>query len=325
MRPLDDIVRAIQEAQTIALVSHVNPDGDTMGSVLALKQGLERLGKRATAFCQDKVPDNLSFLEGAWDFRKPESAKGERFDLLLCVDVADEDRMGGCAVLKDCCDRMAQIDHHGTNPNYAELNCVDAHAPATGLIARELLARLGVAMDAKIAACLYVAISTDTGNFAYASTSPEAFRVTAELMEAGLPLSEINRRLYRQREMAQVLLIQRALKSLTFYHGGAITSMALRRQDFDDCGAMAEHADTLVNYGLDILGVRMTVFARETETPGEVKLSLRAVEPCSVSEVAKHFGGGGHEQAAGATVRGSLEECVTRCVTALGEALEKSE
>ena len=321
MRPLEKIVDAIRAAHTVALVSHVSPDGDTVGSTLALKSGLDKLGKATAVFCQDKVPDNISFLKGAREYRKPENAADERFDLLICVDVADEGRMGRCAALLDRCAHTAQVDHHGTNPHFAALNCVDAEAPATGLVVHELLTRLGVAMDADIAACLYVAISTDTGNYAYNSTSPEAFRVTAELLEAGLPLSEINRRLYRQREMPQVLLMRRALGSLTFHHGGTITSMVLSRQDFADCGALAEHADTLVNYGLDIIGVRMTVLARETGNPGEVKLSLRAVEPDSVSGVAQSFGGGGHAQAAGATVKGTLEECVARCVAAMAEAM----
>lgn len=321
MRPLEKIMEAIRAAETIALVSHLNPDGDTVGSVLALKNGLDKLGKKTAVFCQDKVPDNISFLKGADEYRHPEDASDERYDLLICVDVADQDRMGSCAILLERCDQVAQIDHHGTNPGYATHNCVDAEAPATGLVIRELLDRLGVPLDKDIATCLYVAISTDTGNYAYASTSPEAFRVTAELLEAGLPLSEINRRLYRQREMPQVLLIQKALSTLTFHHNGAITSMMLTRQDFIDCGALAEHADTLVNYGLDILGVRMAVLARETSRPGEVKLSLRAVEPDNVSGVAKSFGGGGHAQAAGATVHGQVEEWVARCVAAMAEAM----
>ncbi|MCH5287028.1 MAG: bifunctional oligoribonuclease/PAP phosphatase NrnA [Christensenellaceae bacterium] len=325
MRPMEEIIEAIHRAETVAVVSHVNPDGDTIGSALALKLGLDKLGKRTALFCQDRVPDRIAFLRDAGAYRRPENAGDGRYDLLICVDVADEHRMGRCQCLTERCARSIQIDHHGTNPNYAEMNCVDAKAPATALVIHELLERLSVPMDADIAACLYVAISTDTGNFAFASTNPETFRVMAELMEAGLPLSELNRRLYRQREIPQVLLTQRCLSSLTFHHGGDITTMTLSKQDFTDCGAMAEHADTLVNYGLDILGVRMTALLRETSVPGEVKLSLRAVEPASVSGVAKHFGGGGHAQASGATVKGSLDEWLPRCVEAMAKALETGE
>ena len=325
MRPLEEIIGAIQGAQSVALVSHVNPDGDTVGSALALKLGLDKLGKRTAMFCEDKVPDRIAFLKGAETYRRLEDAPEERFDLLVCVDVADEDRMGSCRPLLERCTHTAQLDHHCTNPNYAAFNCVDPKAPATALVVRELLGRLGVAIDADLAACLYVAISTDTGNYEFASTSPEAFHVTGDLLSAGLPLSAISRRLYRQREAAQVRLIQRALSTLTFYHGGEVTSMTLTQQDFEDCEALPEHADTIVNFGIDIQGVRMTVLARETGAPGEVKLSMRAVEPDSVAEVAKAFGGGGHAQASGATVYGALDDCVAQCVAAFEETLEKSE
>lgn len=322
MRPLEGIIGAIRDARSVALVSHVNPDGDTVGSALALKLGLEKLGKTVVPFCRDKVPDNIMFLAGAGEFRNLEDMPDTRFDLLICVDVADEGRMGTCAPLMTQSAHTAQIDHHSTNPNYCELNCVDDDGPATGLVAHELLARLGVPMDREIASCLYVALSTDTGNFAYTCTTPETFRVMAELMEAGLPLGELNRRLYRQREVPQVLLMQRALGSLTFHRGGQVTTMTLSQQDFSECGALPEHADTLVNYGLDILGVRMAVLARETSVPGEIKLSLRAVAPDRIDGIAQSMGGGGHTQAAGATVKGTLEECVSRCVAAMEQALE---
>ena len=325
MRPLEGIIEAIHGARSVALVSHVNPDGDTVGSALALKLGLEKLGKTVVPFCRDKVPDNIMFLSGAGDFRRLEDMPDARFDLLICVDVADEGRMGSCAPLMKGSAHTAQIDHHSTNPNYCELNCVDDDGPATGLVAHELLVRLGVPMDREIASCLYVALSTDTGNFAYTCTTPETFRVMAELMEAGLPLGELNRRLYRQREVPQVLLMRRALGSLTFHHGGQVTMMTLTRQDFEACGALPEHADTLVNYGLDILGVRMAALARESTVPGEIKLSLRAVAPDRIDGIAQSMGGGGHAQAAGATVKGTLEECVARCVAAMEQALEKSE
>lgn len=325
MRPLEGIIRAIRDAQTIALVSHVNPDGDTVGSALALKLGLEKMGKTVVPFCRDKVPHNIMFLAGAGDFRRIEDMPDAHFDLLICVDVADEGRMGTCAPLMSQSTCTAQIDHHGTNPNYCELNCVDDDGPATGLVAHELLARLGVEMDVDIAACLYVALSTDTGNFAYTSTTPETFRVMAELMETGLPLGELNRRLYRQREIPQVLLMQRALGNLTFHHGGRVTVMTLTRQDFDECGALPEHADTLVNYGLEILGVRMAMLARETNVPGEIKLSLRAVAPNRIDGIAQSMGGGGHALAAGATVKGTIEDCVARCVAAMEQALETNQ
>ena len=123
MRPLDGVISAIREAERIALVCHISPDGDTVGSALAVRLGLMQLGKDVALYCQDKIPEVLSFLPGAEGFRMPE--EGEHADLLLCLDVSDEKRMGRCNVLLQMAACTAQVDHHGTNPGYAQVNLVD--------------------------------------------------------------------------------------------------------------------------------------------------------------------------------------------------------
>ena len=322
-RPLDGVIAAIRKASSIALVCHVSPDGDTVGSALALRLGLMEMGKAVTLFCQDKIPDILSFLPGAEGFRLPEEAD-EHYDLLLCLDVSDEKRMGRCNALLNMADASAQMDHHGTNTNYCQFNCVDGGAPANCLIIYELLQRLGCTITAEVALCLAVGLSTDTGHLAYNNTTPEAYRVMGELVEAGAPIAEAYRRLYRERPPRQVALLTRALESLTFHHEGRITSIRLTQKDFADCGALDEDAEIIVNYGLDVLGVRMCVFTRE-QSGGGVKLSLRAVAPCKASSVAKSFGGGGHAQAAGATVQLPLHEAIAQVVARMKEELELTE
>jgi len=325
LRPLESVMEAIRTAKSIALICHVSPDGDTIGSAMALRQGLLQLGRPITMFCQDPIPEYLSFLPGAEGFRLPENvAEGECFDLLLCVDVSDEKRMGRCAELCSRARHTAQIDHHDTNTCFCEANCVDGDAPACALIAYELLERLGCRITPEIALCLAVALSTDTGHLVYNSTTPEAFHAMGELVEAGAPMAEAYRRLYRERPPRQVALLAKALETLTFHHAGRITSIQLTRKDFEDCGALNEDAEIIVNYGLDVKGVRMCVFARETEE-GAVKLSMRAVEPSKVSGVAQSFGGGGHAQAAGATVELPLDEAVRQVVARMKEELEQTE
>ena len=320
-RKSEAIAALIHESQRIALCSHVNPDGDTLGSALALRLGLIALGKDVEVFCQDKMPDNLHMLPGIACVRMPEEAQG-RFDLLLAIDVSDEKRMGSCISLLKLADRTAQIDHHGTNPCFMQVNSVDVHAPATAVIIREQLAALNVAITPEIALCLYTGISTDTGNFAFASTSAEAFRVMAELMDAGLPLAEMNRMLFRQRAKAQVKLLNRALSTLTFHEDEQITLMTLTGEDFADCGALPEHADTIVNFGLDMVGVKMSAMLRET-ADGKVKVSFRAVEPARVDRAAASFGGGGHAQAAGATMAGPINVAREQVLSALIQALNE--
>lgn len=322
MRPLDPLISAIRAAESIALVCHVSPDGDTVGSALALRLGLMTMGKEVTLFCQDKIPGVLGFLPGVEEFLLPENAPGD-VDLLLCVDVSDEKRMGRCILLREWAAHTAQVDHHGTNTRYCEVNCVDGDAPANCLIVYELLERLGCTITADMALCLAVGLSTDTGHLTYASTTPEAYRVMGELVEAGADIAEAYRRLYRERPPRQVALLAKALDSLTFHAQGRITSIALTRQDFADCGALPEDAEIIVNYGLDVEGVSMCVFARE-QPDGQVKLSLRAVAPHRVNGVAQHFGGGGHAQAAGATVSLTLDEAVRCAVERMKEELERN-
>ena len=201
MRTLDGVIEAIRAAKTVAIVCHISPDGDTVGSALAMRLGLMQLGKTAALYCQDKIPGVLCFLPGAESFRMPETA--EDVDLLLCLDVSDEKRMGRCSVLMDKATHTAQIDHHGTNTCYCQENAVDPAAPANCLIVYELLQRLGCEITADIALCLAVGLSTDTGHLVYNSTTPEAYRVMGELVELGAPIAEAYRRLYRERPPRQ--------------------------------------------------------------------------------------------------------------------------
>ena len=311
----ETIARMVQDARTIAVCSHVNPDGDTLGCAAAMRLALIYLGKEVSLFCDGKVPDQLSFLPGIGEMRVPTGEEGP-FDLFLSVDVSDEKRLGNCASLKTKSQHTAQIDHHPTNPLFMEENYVDGSAPAACLLINEVLKSLNVPLNRDIAICLYTGISTDTGNFAFASTNAACFGVMSELMEQDLPLAELNRILFRERAMPQVLLIGKALNGLKYYENGRIAVMTLTRQDFLDCGALSEHADTVVNFGLDTVGTRMALLARETED-GKVKFSLRAKEPDTVSDVAQLFGGGGHPQAAGITMNGTLEQAVRPVLDAM--------
>lgn len=316
-RKPEELAQMIREANTIALCGHVNPDGDTIGSCLALKLGLERLGKQVSIFCQDKVPGSLHMLPGVESIRQQSD---ECFDLLICVDVSDRGRMGDCESLLRQAKRTAQIDHHGTNPCYAQVNSVDADAPATALLIKQQLDVLGVAPDKDIAMCLYAAIATDTGNFAFQSTNAEAFAVMSQLMDCGLPLDEMNRVLFRQREKPHVRLLARALSSMAFHADDCITTMMLTQQDFQQCEALPEHADAIVNYGVDIPGVKMALLARENED-GSIKMALRAVAPVRVDEIARKFGGGGHAQASGCTLEGPIAHAVEQVLRAMQEVV----
>lgn len=315
MRDPEGIARAIQQARTVCVCSHISPDGDTIGSALAMRLILERMGKRARVFCQDKVPDNLLFLSGAKEITGPEK-NGDNYDLMLAVDVSDQERLGSCAQLIGCSAHTAQIDHHGTNPEYAEVNSIDGDASATCVMILEQMRFLGVKLDQEIAECLYVGLSTDTGNFSFDCTNPEAFRAAAELLEAGLPLADLSMRLFREKSKAQLKLLGRAIDRTRFEADGRIAVMTLTRKDFEDCGALSEHSDAVVNYGLETLGTEMALLGKESED-GRIKFSLRSRAPLTVDDVAAGLGGGGHAQAAGIAMDGDLESCTEKVLQAM--------
>lgn len=317
------VAAVLQSAESVAVCCHLNPDGDTVGTALALRLALLRLGKRVEVFCRDKVPELVAMLPGADRVRTYDSLReGERFDLLCPVDVSDASRLGEGAMARVAavCADSCQIDHHETNPRYCRVNCVDGDSPASGLVLRELLTALNVPLDRDLAECLYAAIATDTGNFSYGNVTAEVFRVAAELLEAGLPLTSLNRQLFVVQPEAQVRLTGRAIDSLRLFHGGEVAVMTLSRADFDACGALTEHADTVVNRGLAVRGVRMAALLREDG--GRVKVSLRSVAPDTVSGIASGFGGGGHAQAAGCTLDGPLSRAAERVARSLCEALD---
>ena len=317
------IAAAIGGAQRIAVCSHVNPDGDTLGCATAMRLILQAMGREVTLFCDGKVPDTLTFLPGWETIRRPGKNEGP-FDLMLAVDVSDEERLGACAGLRAVSAHTAQIDHHPTNPLYMETNSVDGNAAAAAVLIREQMKFLNMSLTPEIAVCLYTGISTDTGNFSFNCTNAECFEIMSELMRYELPLGELNRRLFRDRAMPQVRLIGRALSSLKYYENGMIAVMKLTAKDFRDCGALSEHADTIVNFGLDTVGTRMALLAREADD-GKIKFSLRAKEPDLISDVAQMFGGGGHPQASGINMEGTLDGTVKKVLEAMIRKLDRKD
>ena len=323
MRDPEGIARAIRQAKSVCICSHVNPDGDTLGSALAMRLVLEGMGKKARVFCQDKVPDNLRFLKGAEEILTPEKNTAE-YDLFLAVDVSDAGRLGSCLELKDHCAHSAQIDHHGTNPEYTEINSVDENACATCAMIWEQMKYLEAPMTREIAECLYTGISTDTGNFSFDCTNRETFLVMADLMETGFPLAELSMGLFREKSQPQLRLLGRAIEHMRFEENGQIAVMTLTMKDFQDCGALSEHADTVVNYGVETVGAKMAMLARETGD-GQIKFSLRARAPLTVDDVCARFGGGGHARAAGISMEGSLDATVRQVLRAMKERLHKED
>lgn len=325
---MKELLSAIQQADSILLFSHVFPDGDTVGSALALKMMLEQMHKKVILVLDGVVPPNLFFLPDIYCFRNPLDVAAQ-VDmkapgvLALAVDAAASNRLGEAEALFQSAALTAQIDHHGTNPGYAHINLVDDQAPASAVLVSRVQRELGLPIQREGAVCLYTGLSTDTGNFVYESTNAEAFELMARLMEAGLPLSKYSRLLFRRKERAFLRLLGKALPTLEFCCHGEIAGMRVSREDMREAQASGEHTEGLVDYAIDASGVKIAYIARETPE-GEVKVSLRALPPYRVDRVAALFGGGGHPLASGCTLEPPLAEAVEKVRAALVQAREGS-
>lgn len=301
------LLEAVKKAECIVIGTHINPDGDAVGSSLAVGHALKRMGKQVTWACDDPVPGKLHFLSGAEHFVKADALQGKAFDLGFAVDAADAGRLGKVGDVLLGCPTVVQVDHHPTNPGYAMVNAVDGAAAAAGCVVYRLLKALGCPITLEIAKCLYCAISTDTGNFSFENTDGEAFAIVAELVRVGLPLNEMSRNLFLLQEEAHIRLLGRALQTLRLFGNGQCACMQLTPADYQAAHASGEHSDGIVNYAMNLWGVKMAYLADEKEN-GMVKVSLRAIPPYNVARVAQKFGGGGHVLAAGCRYETSLRE-----------------
>ena len=271
-----EMLSALNNANSILLCCHISPDGDAIGSLLAMGLTLRQMGKQVTMACGDPVPRQFAFLPCVREIVNADALSGKRFDLAFAVDTATLERMGDCAEAYLQAPVTMQLDHHGDNPGYAQYNVVDGKAAAAGCVVRRLMKALNVPLNKEIAAYLYCAISTDTGNFVQPNTTAEAFAIMAELMEAGLNLDEAARQLHLLREEPSARLLGCALKSLKVFGNGKCASMRITARDYRECRALPEHNSSIVNYALNIPGVEAIFLAEERES-GEVKASLRSL------------------------------------------------
>ena len=301
-----EMLSALQNANSILLCTHVSPDGDAIGATLAMGLALKNLGKQVTMADTDPVPGQYLFLLGAKDFVRAEDLRGKRFDAALAIDAASAERLGDCREAFFAAPVTMQMDHHGDNPGYAQYNVIDGTASAAGCVVRRAMRKLDLPLTKEIAACLYCAVSMDTGNFRFQNTTAEAFSVMAECMDAGLDLPAFTRPIHQLREEPSVRLLGRALNSLKIFGGGKCACMYLTAADYRECKALPEHNTSIVNYALDIPGVEMAFLAEERED-GQVKASLRSLPPWNVAQIARAMNGGGHMCAAGLRYDGTLD------------------
>jgi phosphoesterase RecJ-like protein len=310
---LAEIAQAIHDRDRFLLVTHENPDGDALGSILGAKLALDRLGKDSVMYLggDTSPPAEYDFLPLTDLQRELPADAAER--VLLALDCANAKRMGAAAEFLDRVPLSINVDHHHDNTRFATLDHVVADASSTGEIVRDLLAELDIPLDTEIAEPLYVALVTDTGRFQYTNTTPKALRLAAELVEAGVDVQRVFKGIYESVEFAKLKLLARALERAQVYEGGRLVISYLLRSDFHELGVGEEFAEGIIDYLRSVDGAEMAATIREPPEPPDAarRISLRASsDEVDVSAIARQRGGGGHRQAAGFSSPESIEEIV---------------
>ncbi|MFY9578565.1 MAG: bifunctional oligoribonuclease/PAP phosphatase NrnA [Gaiellaceae bacterium] len=303
-------VDAIRGHERFTLTTHENPDGDALGSLLAMKLALDQLGKNSVMVLHSEapLPGEYHFMPLAELRRRWPDDVSER--ILVALDCANESRIGDEEVLGRV-PLTLDIDHHHDNTRFGDVNLIVSDASSTGEVLRDLFRELGVELTPVIAEALYIALVTDTGRFQYTNTTPKAFRLAAELVEAGADLHRVFQGVYESVQFAKLKLIARALDRAQVYEGGRIVISYLLRTDFAEVGAAEPYSEGIIDELRRVEGADMAVLIREPPREGGPtrRVSLRAsVDELDVSAIARKSGGGGHRQAAGFSSEASIEE-----------------
>jgi len=323
---LKNIAEKIQHTTKVAITGHIMPDGDSIGSVLALGTALEVMKKEVIMLSPDPVPLIFGFLPGAG--RIVEGRNGNYSEcgnlsgvkLLIALDCSVAERMGNLIQKFVNKPVVINIDHHRDSEMFGDYNYVDCRACATGEIVYELIKSLGGKVTRDVAACLYTAILTDTGSFRYGNTTPSAHRIAAELMECGIQAADICHKIYNEKPIENLYMTEAALRTLQVSDCGRVAWAAIEYTVHRKLGAREENASGIVGTIREIRGVEVAIFFHEIE-PGKVKVSLRSKYEVRVNEIAALFGGGGHEKAAGCLIKGDLEDISRRVVAAAVKAV----
>ncbi len=314
MASADAVVQELRRRSSFVMVSHVKPDGDTLGAGFALGLALKRLGKRVAYFQQDDVPRNLRFLPEAEFVSRHLPADLPGDTLYVFCDMSDP-RRAGDNLPEVARENVLDIDHHLGNALFGKLNFVLERECSTGSVVMHLLRRLGVALDAPIATCVLATIMTDTGGFMHSNSSPEALELSAELMRLGADKEQITEEIFLRKRVAATKLLGRIIDAMQFEHDARYCYSYVDDAMLAQTGADGEDTEDMVNTLLGQDGVDVAALFKAID--GEIRVSLRSTGKLNVQAAAQRLGGGGHFRASGLTYHGPLRHAFDAVDSAL--------
>jgi len=305
------VAEALRSNDRFIVTTHENPDGDALGSLLAMTFALRELGKDADMylFGEVPIPNEYEFMDFAGIVRGPNPDSSGQ--VVVALDCANERRLGPEMALLEKAQLVVDIDHHHDNTRFGKVNLIVGHASSTGEILADVFRELGVSLTPQIAEALYIAVVTDTGRFQYANTTAKALRLAAELVEAGADVHRVFQGVYENVAFAKLKLVARALENAEVFEGGRVVVSHLEREDFEHAGAEEPYSEGIIDYLRAVEGTELAALIREPPTANGPthRISLRTTEAdLDVSAIARKSGGGGHRQAAGFSSEASVEE-----------------
>lgn len=320
--PAEALAEVFHNHRSFVLISHVRPDGDAIGSQIALGHALMALGKTVHLINEDPVPEPLSFLAGADRVADPPDVPLD-VEVAIALDTASKERLGARALHAATRAKLwVNIDHHISNPGYGDLNWIDATSPATGQIVYDLITALDLPLPDEARDAIYVAISTDTGSFQYPSTNARTYRIAADLVDRGLDVGTINSKTYDELPFRRVELMRELLRTLELSAGGRVAHWELREETRKTLNLRPEDSEGLIDIIRSIRGVLLAVFFEDLPD-GKIRISMRSKDPrVDVCDIATRFGGGGHKLAAGIRMPGPLDVAKSRLLAEIHRHFE---
>ena len=314
---IEAIAKELRDNKRFLLTTHVNPDGDAIGSLGALALVLEDLGKEVVAYCQDEIPGFLRFLP--YSERIVREIPGPNgFDVAVVLDCGELDRIGSAAEALQQVEKIIHIDHHSSSDDFGQLNLVRPECSSTAEILYEIFQAIPAALSSQAAENIYTAILTDTGSFRFANTTSRALDIAAEMVALGVAPDKIASEVYDSMSPERLRLLALSLKTLTLRANGRLATMQVSRRMLEETKTSVMDTDGFVNYPRGINTAEMAIFFREMDS-GKVNVSLRSRGRLNVAEFARNYDGGGHHNAAAFRAEGSLEEVVEEVLAAAEE------
>ena len=307
MDDIEKIVEMLQKNHNFLIVSHLSPDGDALGSVIALGLALKKLNKKVDYDMDPSIEEKFKFLP---EFKNlSHNMLDKQYEIGIALDCSDVHHLYNETILKKC-NTIINIDHHINNQNYGNMNYINAKAGATGEIIYEIIKSLDVELDSNISKALYTAIVTDTGSFKYSNVTSKTHYIISKLLKFPIDAWKINKKLFDEHTKSKIFLMERAIHNLRFLLEGKLAIIVITQSDLEDTGSSSEEIEGMINIGRDIIGVEVAILLKEKQK-NEFKISFRSNEYVDVGEIALKLGGGGHGRASGCTMFGKVDEIIS--------------